>query len=39
MRLSDPKQLKSLMEQIQREFLKQAHRNRKTNIALKGKGA
>ena len=34
-----PKQLKGLMEQVQRELLKQAHRNRKTNIALKGKGA
>jgi hypothetical protein len=34
-----PKALKSLMEQIQRELLKQAHRNRKTGTTVKGKGA
>jgi hypothetical protein len=33
------KQMKTLVEQIQAALLKQAHRNRKTGVAVKGKGA
>jgi hypothetical protein len=35
----DPKDLKALIEKIQQELLKQAKRNRKTGVALKGKNA
>jgi hypothetical protein len=34
-----PKQLKALVDQVQQALLKQAHRNRKTGVAVKGKGA